>query len=263
MARADVIVTPQSWLSKPRTKPIRFVEIHATRGSASPDAQFGATVAWMESANNRATNKDGSPANWGASCSYIIDRDGTLGIVLPDDRYPSHCAGYGGALSTYSIDEYGVAFEVCQSASQEPYTDEQYDRLARESARYVLAYDIPIVMLDIRRQSGDVPSGFVRHDRCENGYKLGKTDPGEQFDDARFLALVARYAGVIPEDEGSDMKVIRASDNGECAVLGALGRRWIDDGVELSVYLNACGQSEPISLSREQFDSIPPVALKA
>ncbi|KKL80797.1 hypothetical protein LCGC14_2001220 [marine sediment metagenome] len=32
-----------------------------------------------------------------------------------------------------------------------------------------------------------VPTGIVRHDKCENGTKLGKTDPGHQFDQAGSL----------------------------------------------------------------------------
>jgi hypothetical protein len=47
-------------------------------------------------------------------------------------------------------------------------------------------------MLDIARQSGPVPAGFVRHDRCENGRKLGKTDPGPRFRDDDFIDLVTQ-----------------------------------------------------------------------
>ena len=51
-------------------------------------------------------------------------------------------------------------------------------------------YGIPPLMLDIPRQVGPVPAGFVRHDRCENGRKLGKTDPGPRFRENDFIALV-------------------------------------------------------------------------
>jgi hypothetical protein len=195
----DVIVTPQPWLSAARTKPIRFLEIHATRGSTSPDAQFQATINWLQSPHNRARGEAGQPADWGSSCSYIIGRDGRLARVLPDDRFPTYSAGYGGSGSTWSIDEYGISYEWCQSANQEEFTTEQYERAAIEYAAKSRVYGIPAVMLDITRQSGPVPAGFVRHDRCENGRKLGKTDPGPRFREADFVPLVREKLEEVEE----------------------------------------------------------------
>ena len=191
----DVIVRPQSWLSAARTDAVRFLEIHATRGSVAPDQQFQATVNWMQSPNNKARDERGNALGWGSSCSYIIGRDGRLASVLRDDRYPTYSAGYGGAGSTWSIDEYGISYEWCQSANQEEFTTEQYERAAIEYAGKCRMHAIPPVMLDIPRQSGPVPAGFVRHDRCENGRKLGKTDPGPQFRDNEFVDLVRQRLG--------------------------------------------------------------------
>jgi hypothetical protein len=112
---------------------------------------------------------------------------------------PTYSAGYGGVGSTYAIDEYGISFEFCQSDSLEPFTDAQYDLGAQRAAIRCKAYGIPVRFVTIPRQVGEPPSGFVRHDRCENGAKLGKTDPGEEFNEAKFCARVNHYVAPAPE----------------------------------------------------------------
>jgi len=191
----DIRVTPQSWLWRPRTKPVRFIEIHATRGSTSPAGQRSAALNWVQSARNVGNKKaDGTPdyANpeWGSSFSYVIGTDGSMGTVLNDDQMPIYSAGYGGPGSTYAIDEYGISYELAQSAAQEPFTEACYQRAAKEVAAKCKLYGIPAVFLTVSNQSGSVPTGLVRHDRCQNGYVLGKSDPGNQFDEGKFLALV-------------------------------------------------------------------------
>jgi hypothetical protein len=113
-----------------------------------------------------------------------------MGTVLGDNQTPTYSAGYGGVGSTYAIDEYAISYELAQSPAQEPFSDAIYDRLTTEVAIDCKRYGIPPVMIEIPRQTGAVPTGIVRHDRCENGIKLGKTDPGDQFDEARFIADV-------------------------------------------------------------------------
>ena len=81
-------------------------------------------------------------------------------------------------------------YELAQSPAQEPYTADLYERLAKEVAKDCKQHNIPPVMITVFDQTGSVPTGIVRHDRCENGRKLGKTDPGDQFDEARFIALL-------------------------------------------------------------------------
>lgn len=148
----------------------------------------------MENANNQ-----------GASCSEIIG-DGDLGLVLEDNQMPTWCAGYGGSGSTYAIDEYGIAQEWCQSASLEAFTDAQYELGAQRAAIHCKNHGIPVRFVTIDRQVGEPPSGFVRHDRCENGYKLGKSDPGDQFDEAKFIARVNHYMGAsAPQKEWDEM----------------------------------------------------------
>jgi hypothetical protein len=114
----DVTVRPQAWLSAARTGAVRFLEIHSTRGAGSPQNQFQATNNWMQSPNNKARDERGNALGWGSSCSYIIGRDGQLAHVLPDERFPTYSAGYGGPGSTWSVDEYVISYEWCQSANQ-------------------------------------------------------------------------------------------------------------------------------------------------
>jgi hypothetical protein len=166
------------------------VEIHATRGSTTPEAQYSATKNWLLSPNNISGRQpDGTPI-WGSSCSYILGRDGKICKALEDNQMPTFSAGYGSSLSGWSIDEYGVSVEWCQSANQEEYTTIQYERGAVLYAYYSVKYNIDPTIITIPNQTGQVPTGFVRHDGCENGFKLGKTDPGPKFRNNDFVDLV-------------------------------------------------------------------------
>jgi hypothetical protein len=212
---SDIRVTPQRWLWQPRSKPIRMIEIHATRGNTPPAKQMQAALNWVQSPNNvGGRDASGNPA-WGSSFSHVIGTDGSLGTVLDDNQMPTYSAGYGGAGSTYAIDEYAISYELAQSPAQEPFSDAIYDRLVQEIAVDCKRYGIPPVMISISRQTGAVPTGIVRHDRCENGIKLGKTDPGDQFDEARFIADVK----VEMEDEMDEAEVRKiAKQEAEFAV---------------------------------------------
>lgn len=193
----DEAITPQRRLWTMRNQPIRFIEIHSTRGGSHNE--YEATKGWMQSANNRS-----SDGTWGGSCSYIIAEDGRICRVLTDTQQPTYGAGYGGAGSTYSIDEYGIAVEWCQSTIDTDFTEAQYQRGADLYASYCNTYGILATMLSIPRQTGVAPSGFVRHDRCENGAKLGKSDPGPQFREVYFIGLVNERLNGQPQG-GDDM----------------------------------------------------------
>lgn len=194
----DVSVIPQPCLWVPRTKPIRFIEIHATRGKTTPEKQKQAALNWVLSPNNKSEHGD-----WGSSFSHVIGTDGSEGNVLRDDQAPTYSAGYGGPGSEWSIDEYGISYELAQSADQEPFTDACLRRAAREVAIDCGRYGIPVEFLWVRQQSGTVPTGLVRHDQCQNGIYLGKNDPGVQFNQQYFLSLVR--AQMQPEED--DMSV--------------------------------------------------------
>ena len=194
---ADIRVRPQSWLWKPRTKPIRMIEIHATRGNTTPSNQKPSALNWAQSPNN------GSEAQgWGSSFSHVIGTDGSEGTVLDDDQMPTFSAGFGGPGSTFAIDEYAISYELAQSAAQEPFVDATYRRAAQEVAIDCSIYGIPPVFIEVFDQSGPVPTGLVRHDHCQNGRILGKTDPGDQFDEAKFLAQLRA------EMQEDDMKLL-------------------------------------------------------
>ena len=205
----DIRVTPQRWLWQLRTKPIRFIEIHATRGNTTPEKQMQAALNWVKSPNN------GSAAQgWGSSFSHVIGTDGSEGTVLDDNQMPTYSAGYGDVGSTYAIDEYGISYELAQSPAEEPFTDKLYDRLIKEVAIDCKRYNIPVRMIEIPRQTGIVPTGIVRHDKCENGIKLGKTDPGDQFNEARFIAGVKAEMD-NPQEDDDMAQLIQRTKNGE------------------------------------------------
>jgi hypothetical protein len=211
----DTRVTPQRWLWAPRTKPIKIIEIHATRGNTTPEKQKPASLNWVQSPHNVGNRKNGTPdydnPEWGSSFSHVIGTDGSMGTVLDDNQMPTYSAGYGGA-GTYAIDEYAISYECAQSQAQEPFTDALYARLAKEVAGKCLQYGIPPVMVSIMVQKGEVPTGIVRHDRCENGIKLGKTDPGVQFNEVRFIAAVkAEMEGEMAVDEARVQEMIDAA----------------------------------------------------
>lgn len=170
---------PQLWVA--RYRPIRFVEIHATRGDNTPELQYRATINWMQSYSN---NQGG----WGGSCSYVIGRNwGECALVLEDWQMPTYSAGFGGS-GTYAIDEYGISIELAQSPAGEPYTDWQYHMSARICAQAHVDHGVPVQFIAVWNQSGPVPAGYVRHDRCQNGVKLGKSDPGGAFQEYRVIA---------------------------------------------------------------------------
>ncbi len=159
---------------------------------------MGAALNWVQSPNNYQ-------GGWGASFSYVIGTDGSKGTVLDDDQMPTYSSGYGGPGSTYAIDEYGISYELAQSAAQEPFTDACLRRAAKEIAAKCKQYGIPAVFLTIPNQRGVVPTGLVRHDRCQNGYVLGKSDPGDQFNEGAFLNLL-RLELQVPQDVQSPLE---------------------------------------------------------
>jgi hypothetical protein len=170
-------------------------------------------MGWMQANSNVHTEPDGS--KWGGSCSYILGPDGQMCNVLSDNQQPTYSAGYGGAGSTWAIDEYGVSYEWAQPASQPPFSDAMYRRGAKEIAVKCKKYGIPPVFLNLPNQSGPVPKGIVRHDRCANGVKLGKTDPGPQFNEALFLQYLnaeLQEDDMTPEQEKKLDRAVAAAE---------------------------------------------------
>lgn len=251
----DQLVVPSPWLWRPRPGLVRFIEIHATRGPAGAD-QYQGTINWMSNPNNGSAAK-----GWGGACSKIIGDDGSMALVLSNDKMPTFAAGYGAlgpAQGGWSIDQYGISYQICQSAALEPFTDAQYRRGAKETAKDCVENDIPPVFLEIPRQEGPVPTGLVRHDRCENGYEYGKSDPGAQFNETYFLSLLRSEIAALKEEP---MKLVRAIPSGKVYVLGEVGKRWIDDGEELGAYFAAGYDPVIVDITDFQAAAIPNVAL--
>jgi len=152
----------------------------------------------MENPNN------GSAAQgWGSSCSRVLGPNGEMTYVLQDNQVPTYSAGYGRLflLGGWSIDEYGKSYEWAQPNILTSYSDAMYTRGAKEIAKDCVAYGIPPVFITVFDQAiQPVPTGLVRHDRCENGTKLGKSDPGLQFNEAKFIALLQAEIAALEND---------------------------------------------------------------
>jgi hypothetical protein len=210
-------ITPAPQLWKPRTKPVRIIFIHATRGgTASSAIDYSATKNWFKSPSNMAKDTNRNPLGYGSSASRIIGPMGEHCIVMDDDKYPTYsgCYGFLGYPQEFCLDESAISYEVAQPTNSTPFTDAQYERLALEVAADCKKYGIPPVMLDLRAgQFYPVPTGITRHDRSANGKKLGKSDPGDQFNESRFLALLRTHLTQEEEDmplNEEDLTKIRA-----------------------------------------------------
>ncbi len=188
-------ITVPSHLWGPRTQPVRIVIIHATRGGTSSAGwEYIATKNWFQSPNNP-----------GSMASRIIGPNGEHCIALDDSQVPHWSAGYGsiGYPTEFLIDAYAISYEVAQPNDNYPFTEAQYIRLAQEVAKDCKTHNIPPLMLDLRPvQRFPVPAGITRHDRTANGTKLGKSDPGKMFDEAKFMALLKANLG---EEDWFDM----------------------------------------------------------
>jgi hypothetical protein len=182
-ADESIVPAPQLWV--PRHFPIHLIEIHSTRGGSLNE--YRATKNWMQSPNN---NQGG----WGGACSYIVSDNGLICHVLDDEQQPTYGAGYGRFLRPdgWALDEYGIAVELCQPYINTPFTEVQLRAAAKLCAWYCEKYGISLQFLSIPDQSMSTTfrTGFVRHDRSENGTKFGKSDPGPQFNEDQFLQYV-------------------------------------------------------------------------
>ena len=247
---SDTRVTPRPWLRTVRVKPIQLIEIHATRGNTTPEKQMGAALNWVQSPNNVGGRDANGNPEWGSSFSYVIGTDGSMGTVLDDNQMPTYSAGYGGVGSTYAIDEYGISYECAQSQAQEPFTDALYARLAKEVAIKCLKYGIPPVMISVTNQRGEVPTGIVRHDRCENGIKLGKTDPGVQFNEVRFIADVK--AEMEPEEDDMSKHISSPKHTG----MEVGGFKWEIANQEQHKAIHALGYKDT-PITDAEWDALP------
>jgi hypothetical protein len=181
-----------SFARKPRTQPISLVCIHATRGATTMGKQFQATVNWFTNPPNLGGYAPAADVCIGAAGEvaefFVIDPNGE------SDWRTSHAtwaAGYGnGNVSEWGVDEVALSIEMAQPAPvngvYEPFTQPSIDALVEflvQRFGWGMLPNVALKHVDFLDQRRDwkPPSGFVGHDRTENGVKLGKSDPGPLF----------------------------------------------------------------------------------
>lgn len=186
-----------------REQPIALVIIHATRGDAPMDAQYGATVNWFKQAPDQG--------GWTSAADVVIGARGEVAECYSKrdgDWRVSHAAfsaGFGqrGYPQQWAADEVALSVEIAQPARVEPFTEESI-RAAADFLRPILAeYRIPLVHIegwDQARVSAP-PRGFIGHDETDNGRKYGKSDPGHMFPWGQLFEWIA--AG---ERDGRDIR---------------------------------------------------------
>ena len=187
-----------------RTQPISLVCIHATRGANVMGVQYQATVNWMTNPPNLG--------GYAPACDVVIGAKGEVGeffVIDPAtgkeldwrDSHSTWAAGYGnGNVAEWGVDEVALSIEVAQpagldaqgrytgdpKAKYEPFTPESIDALVEflvQRFGWGMLPNVALKHVDFLDQRRDwkPPSGFVGHDRTENGVKLGKSDPGSLF----------------------------------------------------------------------------------
>ena len=192
-----------SFARAPRTQPISLVCIHATRGKNVMDKQYQATVNWFTNPPNLG--------GYAPAADVVIGAKGEVGeFWVPDangnesDWRTSHAtwaAGYGnGNVPEWGVDEVALSIEMPQPAGKdaqgnwtgdpnayyEPFPQASIDALVEFLTQRFQWGMLPNVKLQYvefldQRRDWAPPSGFVGHDRTENGVKLGKSDPGPLF----------------------------------------------------------------------------------
>ena len=156
----------------------RAVVIHSTRSTIATktDAQeLQATINWFMSVNSQAS------AHWVVS---ELER-----VRMVEDKYPAWHA------VEHSWEAYGI--EITQPTKDRPYKEGHYQNLVKVCIPYVLA-GIPIVHLSTFLY-GDAQRGFVGHEETQQGRRDGKSDPGPQFDWAKFIGMLETELGMTPE----------------------------------------------------------------
>ncbi len=179
---------------RPRQQPPRVIVIHATRGPVAPELQYDATVNWCVRPSAAVVAKR-RVQRWGPMADFVVGARGEVG-QFGDYRTEraNWAAGFGGSSrTTYGADEHAIAIECAQSSALEDYTGACVEAAAALCrGTLVPEFNIAVTLIDFWDQRRDtaVPSGFSGHDRCANGRRLGKTDPGPKWPWDAFLDLV-------------------------------------------------------------------------
>ncbi len=154
----------------PHGKP-KAVVVHATRGGqpnrqsiAGHRLETTSTINWfLSGASQASTNLIVSPVE--------------IVRMVSDEDYAWHAWEH--SSRTYSI-------ELTQSLPTDPFLDGHYELLARAGRHYV-SLGVPPVYLP---HYSNGMEGFTGHEDSEQGVRDGKSDPGDQFDWDRFIAMI-------------------------------------------------------------------------
>ena len=148
------------------------VVVHATRGgTANAEADYRATINFFLA--------PGTPA----SAHFVVGPSRVCRMVDDDDQ------AWHGAVNNATH----LGIEIAQPASQPPFSDFQYKAAAAIVRAWCQKYGIPMEHVGSQSQPG-----ILGHDESEQGKGVGKTDPGRQFDWARFMTLVRRDEAPSP-----------------------------------------------------------------
>ncbi len=149
----------------------KLVVIHATRsdtGSLNP-TEFEGTLNWF-----RKTAAD--DPNAGTSAHWVVARDGRKARVVLDTNKAQHAV-------EHNLVAWGIELE--QSQDGDGFTEAQIAALVSICKGYVEDFGVAVVhTLEVTK------SGFIGHEETPQGKRVGKTDPGKQFDWAEFIELL-------------------------------------------------------------------------
>ena len=151
--------------SGPYTRRPKIVVMHSTRSTiaSKTDAQE------LESTLNWFTNPLGASSHWVLSELERVR-------VVTDDLIAWHS-------SYFNDDSWGL--ELTQPTIDRPFTDGHYDNLALVGQRYV---SLGVAPVWLSHWDGNLEaSGFVAHENTVQGQGSGKTDPGPEFYQVRFI----------------------------------------------------------------------------
>lgn len=160
--------------SRPAGTDIRLIVVH---GISLPPEQFGGQ--WIDDFFLNKLNPDQHPyfkeiCNLRVSSHLLISRNGQVTQYVPFDERAWH-AGVSSYTGVENCNDYSIGIEL-EGADHIPYTEEQYQSLARCCQTLINHYPT------LSKQ------GIVGHCDISPGRK---TDPGESFDWLKFNALLS------------------------------------------------------------------------
>ena len=137
---------------------------------------------------------------WASMESFIVG-GGKVCRVLTDNVYPHYSLGHADP-EAYSI-------EIGQANDGDGFDPRDLRNAAQICAWASAKHNIPVKVLNYLSTDNHEGAGYVRHDRSANGSTYGKSDPGADFDNTTFEALVNSFLVVPPIQEDEMAKLVR------------------------------------------------------